>query len=414
MSNERLQSRANARWVFSSAFITNIGDGMHTIALGKLLYDATGSAGAFGVIIIIEYAINSLALLVAGSVVDRGSPLRTMVNADVVRGVAVCGVVPMLGTDSMQLWLVLSILVINGAKPFYRSATFALGPSIVEHELLMGYNARLGASIQIGQILGAACVGVLLQYADVSMVFVCNGLSYVLAALCLTRVTVLRSESKSSTAEGSVIARVLADWAEIKRFIMRERGVGAHIVLSTVDFQVVALLNICLVPLIYQRYDHNMLWLSAFDGAFALGAVVTSVLITRVKDWARPEQIVIACTALSGMSFIGLSLASDPMLGVGLIFLLGMANGMAAITMLTRLQLRAQGPIRGRVSVVRHGCVSVIALVLLPWVTSVQDASLADSLLLSGVICGMFSLLAFVCSRKVLYGARFFGASEVA
>ena len=33
--------------------------------------------------------------------------------------------------------------------------------------------------------------------------------------------------------------------------------------------------------------------------------------------------------------------------------------------LLTRLQLRAQGPIRGRVSVVRHGCVSAIALVLL-------------------------------------------------
>jgi len=412
MLNEHRQSRANARWVFSSAFITNIGNGMHTIALGKLLYDATGSAGAFGVIIIIEYAINGLALFFAGSVVDRGSPLRTMIAADVLSAAAVCGIVPLFGSEHLHFWLVLSILVINGAKPFYRAATFALAPTIVEREQLMNYNAKLGAAIQIGQIAGAACVGILLQYSDVAAAFVGNGASYLLAAFCLTRVSVLRTDTDHKSGKTSLLKAILADWVEIKRFITNERGVWAHLTLSAIDFQVVALLNVCLVPLIYQRFDHNMLWLSAFDGAFALGAVATSFLVTRINEHVRPAQVVIVSTALSGLSFVGLSVPLQPWLGVVLIFVLGMSNGMAAITMLTRLQLRTKNRTRGRIAVVRHLCISALALIFIPLVTRLQDHSLEDSLLLSGAICGAFSLLAFVCSRPALYGERVFGTGE--
>ena len=78
---------AAAYWVLASVLITDIGNGMHTITIGKLLYDRTGSVAAFGSVIIAEYILNFLLQTLAGSMVDRGSPKAICVWADIVRGI---------------------------------------------------------------------------------------------------------------------------------------------------------------------------------------------------------------------------------------------------------------------------------------------------------------------------------------
>src|SRR5579871_2387659 len=80
-----------ARWTLGSVFITNIGNGMHTLTVGKLLFDRTGSAVAFGGVFIAEYVINFLIQLFAGSLVDRSDVKKVVTVTDVGRGVFIIG-----------------------------------------------------------------------------------------------------------------------------------------------------------------------------------------------------------------------------------------------------------------------------------------------------------------------------------
>lgn len=76
-----------ARYLILSNFITNIGNGIHILIVGKLLYDITGTLMSFAFVIIFEYVIKIILQLFAGSMVDKGNPKRIALISDFVRGI---------------------------------------------------------------------------------------------------------------------------------------------------------------------------------------------------------------------------------------------------------------------------------------------------------------------------------------
>ena len=53
-------------WFLAGTFASNIGNGMHTLAAGALLYQETGTVAAFGVVVAVEQAATFLMQLLAG------------------------------------------------------------------------------------------------------------------------------------------------------------------------------------------------------------------------------------------------------------------------------------------------------------------------------------------------------------
>ena len=83
------RTKINFAALFATVWLTNIGNGMHTIVVGKLLYNMTGNVTAFGWVILFQHIFNSIVQLFAGSFVDRGNPKKIMIVADFVRGIAI-------------------------------------------------------------------------------------------------------------------------------------------------------------------------------------------------------------------------------------------------------------------------------------------------------------------------------------
>src|SRR4029453_4128070 len=124
-----LELPASGRWLLAGTFVTTIGNGVQTFAVGKLLFDLTGSVAAFGVVIVVEQAINVAMQLVAGPWVDRGDARGTAIVVELTRGICVCVAGVMVGSASFFTWVVVMTLVIRVGQPFYRAATFSLGPA---------------------------------------------------------------------------------------------------------------------------------------------------------------------------------------------------------------------------------------------------------------------------------------------
>ena len=82
----------DARLMLCATLVSNIGNGIQTLTIGKLLYDSTGSVAAFGFVIVVEYLMLFLANALAGSAADRYRPRRTLVTVDSVRGTLVLAV----------------------------------------------------------------------------------------------------------------------------------------------------------------------------------------------------------------------------------------------------------------------------------------------------------------------------------
>jgi MFS transporter, DHA3 family, macrolide efflux protein len=148
----------SARWFLAGTFASNIGNGIHTLAAGALLYQQTGTVAAFGVVIIIEQIVTVLMQLIAGPWVDRGDPRRIAVMAEVARGGIVCALaLALAATDSPAMpWVLAMTVMIRVIHTFHRAATFAVTPDLAQACDLARLNSWFSAAQQGGQLVGLA------------------------------------------------------------------------------------------------------------------------------------------------------------------------------------------------------------------------------------------------------------------
>lgn len=121
--------------------ITNIGNGMYTLAVGKLLYDQTGSSTPFAMLLMLEAILTFSTQAIASSAVDRGRAKQCAVIAEAIRGFAVLTASAFVFAGHTAS-ILLAAIVINLLRPFYRTASFAIGPMIADGKQLAVYNAR--------------------------------------------------------------------------------------------------------------------------------------------------------------------------------------------------------------------------------------------------------------------------------
>ncbi|HYF63110.1 MAG TPA: MFS transporter [Herpetosiphonaceae bacterium] len=397
---------AEGRWLLLGTLITNIGDGMHTITVGKLFYDKTGSVLAFGFVIVIEYVINFLLQFIAGTISDQRSPKTISMVCDLLRGSFIILASLLINTSYVYLGVLLSIGAINIAKPFYRAATFALTPLVIPDDRLIRYNSILSSMLQAGQLLGVALVGPILFHFGTGAAFLCNGLSFVISGLCIMAARVGRPAAGQGAAAEPIRRAFFTGWREIFGLLKANRPLLLHIVLCCGDFLAVNFINIFLVPLVEQRYGGNSYWLSAFDGAFAVGAMLSFLVVERVLRRHSVRQVAWIGTACQAAFFLALSGLRNPYATTLVMAGFGLSNTISLTLFLSQLQKRAQRTMKGRIASTRYLVLSLQAGLFIPIVGQAQARSLAAGLLAAGLICAAFSLAVFVLSRP-----RFFGGA---
>lgn len=388
---------------------------MYTLTVGWLLYQATGSAAAFGTVIIVEYGVSFLLNFLAGPTVDRGNPKLVAFRADAVRGTFVIAAAIMIAFSSsyLYMWILASVIVINIAKPFYESAVFTIGPAIVPGELLTKYNSLRNTFFQIGQLLGVALAGPIIQYFGASVAFGLNGLSYLVAGLAILVAHVPLIEQAGNEAKYSRRIRMLfEDWREVYAFLRSHLALGCHIVICTGDFLAVAFLNLALVPMVDQRHGGNAYWLSVFDGSFAVGAVSAVFFSARVAQRLGARNCAYIGLSAQAVLFSSLAVAEDHYITVIIILGLGAMSAFSLAILLSTLQRRSQGPIRGRIASVRNLALAILCALLIPVVTNVLEVSLNRGLLVSAAICAAFGLVTLVLSRHRFFGKDLLGTDD--
>src|SRR4051794_10450810 len=65
-------------WILAGTLVSTSGSAMQTLAAGKYLYDQTGSAAAFGAVMVFQQVLAVMTQFVAGPWVDRHDQRRTL------------------------------------------------------------------------------------------------------------------------------------------------------------------------------------------------------------------------------------------------------------------------------------------------------------------------------------------------
>jgi MFS family permease len=143
-----------------------------TTALGKQVYDLTGSELALGLLGLAEFAPNALLVLVTGTLADRYDR-RLIVSISMVgQALVVAGLAWYAASDPTSAVPIFVLVVLFGvARAFAWPALRALPPDVVERSRIPWLTVRGSATFQAAMIIGPI-LGGFLYAADIALPYV--------------------------------------------------------------------------------------------------------------------------------------------------------------------------------------------------------------------------------------------------
>lgn len=191
------------RYVFASTLVSDLGDGVITVALAFAVLDLTGSATDLGIIMAARLIAQVVVMIIGGVVADRVSRRTVMVTADLVRcgGQAVIGTLLITGHATV-FELAVSQVLIGAASSFFIPASTGLLQTVagdhIQEANALNVIASSGSSM-LGPAIGAVLVAAI--GANWALVF--DGASYLASALLLARMSGTAAAAIQRSAEPS-------------------------------------------------------------------------------------------------------------------------------------------------------------------------------------------------------------------
>lgn len=335
--------------LLTGQFLSALGDKLHYVALGVLIYRMTGSALEVGKMTLATFLPFLLFGLIAGAYVDRWNKKRTMITADLLRAVFV-GLIPSLISYSINLVYFLTFLSTT-ANLFFSPAKMAIIPAIFPKEKILTATSLAETAENTTEILGYALAGVLLLFIPIQNVFYLDSLSFLLSAALILRMS-FNFETQNPAQEKLDLenrSHIFQDILEGLSYI-RKTKVLAHTLLT---YCLALLIFSGVNPLIFvyalDTLKTSSVGLGILEASMAVGITVGSITMSVWGSRINKQRLVLWGYFISGLTIMILGLFPIYLVALVGFFFAGVSNAMFLIPIQSIFQEETAAPMRGRV-----------------------------------------------------------------
>lgn len=188
-SSSLLRRNRNFRLLWLGQVVSQLGDWFNTVAVYALLLELTGSATAVAWMMVVQLLPIAVVGPAAGVLVDRIDRVRLMIAADLVRGVAILGLLFVRGPE--HVWLAYAVMATSvTATAFFEPSRSATIPSVVEKPDLLTANAIGTATWSAMLAIGASLGGLVTALLGRDAAFVINSLSFFGSAVFVRQIRI--------------------------------------------------------------------------------------------------------------------------------------------------------------------------------------------------------------------------------
>ena len=342
------------RWLLSSSWTSNIGDGV-ALAAGPLLV-ASQTDSAF--LVALAAMLQRLPWLVfglwAGVLADRLDRRRLVMVANLLRAVVVAALSVVIVTGHVSIAMVLTAMLLMGvAEVFADTTSQTLLPMLVRPADLGTGNSRLQAGFLTANQLVGPPLGAFLFAAGMAWPFVVQVLCVVLAVLLVARV-VLPPVARDVTTERT---RVRHDVAEGLRWIWHHPPVRTLALVILVFNVTWAAPWAILVKYSLDHLHMGEIGFGLLTTASAVGGLVGTFSYGRLERRFSLATLMKVCLSLEVLFHLALALATTGWVAMATLFVFG-AYGFVWGTVSNTIRQRATpARFQGRVASVYMMCV---------------------------------------------------------
>lgn len=200
--------------LWSGQLISLFGDRVHQIALGFLVYQATDSAIAVGLVFLTATLPNLLLGPIAGTLVDRWDQKEVMIVSDLLRASSVL-LIPVVAAQNVFLAYPL-VFLITSISIFFRPARTSVIPRIVTDDDLLAANSATWLGETMADIVGYPLATVFVAFLGpaLPLAFWFDAATYVASAMLIASVVIPPVPRAEAVAVGvrGVFDDLLAGW----------------------------------------------------------------------------------------------------------------------------------------------------------------------------------------------------------
>lgn len=350
----------NFRTLWIGQTISQIGDGLTSLALLIVVNQLTGSTVALAGVAIALALPQLLFGIGAGVLVDRWDRKRTTIMSDILRGTMVLGFIFV--RDPSQVWLFYILAFLQASVgTFFEPAKNALIPQLVQGRDLLAANALSQTTRVVTGVLGTALAGVLIGLAGNGLpAFSLDALSFLVSALFISRIVLPKSVPTTGTfAEQNALAQL----REGLRFILHNRLVAAAMLTSAVTMLGLGAVNVLFVPFLINVLNTPIAALGFLEAAQVIGMVVGSMVVAALAARLKVRTLIAGGVFALGALVILIGAAANAWLVGALLLLVGFAVTPIQASVATLMQRQVPNAMLGRVGSVVNTLITLSSVV---------------------------------------------------
>jgi MFS family permease len=324
--------RRDMRLLVTSFVVDGLGSWAYSTVLLVYIYERTGSATWVAAATACRWIPGLVFASLGGVVADRVERTRVMVVSALVSAVLVGLMAVVVATDGpLVLLLLLSVLSATAYVP-YRPAAGALTPDVVDEKELAAANGLFSALESLTVVLGPAVGGLLLLTGEPTIAILLNAVSFLVAALCVSRV---RTKSKGGGGEaGEGIGRQLADGFAA---LGKQRIAAVLILFCALDSAVFGASTVLYAP-ISQHLGTGVTGYSYLLAGSALGGLLAAALADRLSRSTRLAPVIVGGIVLQAVPFAVTTVVHNAPAGFVLQVISGVGMIIVDVLAITALQ----------------------------------------------------------------------------
>jgi DHA3 family macrolide efflux protein-like MFS transporter len=348
----RLALNGSFSSLWAGQLISVFGDRVHQIALTFLVYEATGSAIAVGLVFLTATLPNLLLGPLAGTLVDRWDQKVVMVVSDLLRAALIL-LIPVAAVVDLILVYPL-VFGVTAVSIFFRPARTAVLPRLVRDEDLVTANSAIWLGETFADVIGYPLAAAFVVALGVSLplAFWFDAVTYVASAILIGSIVVppvIRSEPVAAGIRG-VFDDLMTGW----RFLRNETVLLANTLQGVAgQFTTGVMLAITVIyateVIAGGNVDGGKLAYGLLETAIGVGNLIGGFVVGLIGARLAKGRMVILGYAVGGLCTMGLAFVGNLPLAFGLMLGGGIANMVYIIPSQTLFQERAPADMIGRV-----------------------------------------------------------------
>ncbi len=358
---------ASFRWLLSSTWVSNVGDGLALAAGPLLVASQTSNAVLVSMAVLLQRLPWLVLGLYAGAIADRVDRRRLVMAADAARALVVAVLCVAIVTGTVNIGVVLAVMLLLGvAEVFADTTSQTLLPMLVDRRDLGIGNARLQSGFLIANQIVGPPLGAFLFAAGMVLPFFTQAVLVALSVVLVSRIITPKGPVRDTAG-----THVLRDIGEGLRWIMRHDAVRTlAVVIVTFNITWGAAWSVMVLYALHHLHLGTVGY-GFLTTAAAVGGLMSTMTYGWIESHIDLATVMRVCLLLEVLSHLAFALATNGWVAMIIMFVFGAYAFVWSAVSQTVRQRATPPALQGRVASVYLVCVFgglVVGLALGGWI----------------------------------------------